>query len=165
MFGKVRDWSVSHGLDGFKVRLFEVPRTARWLTTLVGYLDQATFCRLCGAKTPEFFWKIPLGRPVRDEDGWLVNSVASGMYSLFNKAVGYEWKREEVRLEFPVSDEVGKSLWGPDFNYWDDDEEDDDGRREGSATGADGGDDSSPDAGGSDAAGPAAGSDAGSAAG
>lgn len=140
MFGKVRDWSVSHGLDGFKVRLFEVPRTARWLTSLVNFLDHVTGCRLCGSKTPEFFWKIPLGRPVRDEDGYLENSVASGMYSLFNETIGYEWKREEVRLEFPVSDEVGKSLWGPDFNYWDDDEEDDDGRRgEDAAAGTDGG--------------------------
>ena len=120
----VRDWSVSHSLDGFKVRLFEVPRTARWLTSLVYFLDRITNCQLCGAKSPELFWKIPLGRPRRDDEGFLENSLAGGMYGLFNRAVAYEWRREVVRLEFPVSDEVGRDLWGEDaLGLFEDEEE------------------------------------------
>jgi len=122
--GKARDWSVSHGLDGFHVRLIEVPRTARWFTSFVEFLDRVTNCQLCGAKSPELFWKIPLGRPKRDEDGYLENSLAGGMYSLFNRLLAYEWKREVVRLTFPVSDEVGKDLWGEDtFGLFDDEDD------------------------------------------
>lgn len=120
-----RDWSVSRGQDGYSVQLLEVPRWARMVS--------ATWDRFCAltrhsfCNPPEWLFKIPVGRIRRDEDGYLENSLGGAMYGFTNKVLCVDWNRQVVRLTLPVSDEVGKDLWGSDS--WDDDEEDDDGRR------------------------------------
>lgn len=119
-----RDWSVVRSQDGYSVHLLEVPRWARMVSVSYDRLCALTRHSLCNP--PEFLFKIPVGRPRRDEDGYLEKSVGGALYGLTNKVLCIDWSRQVVRLEFPVSDEVGKDLWGSDT--WDD-EEDDDGRR------------------------------------
>jgi hypothetical protein len=161
--GKIRDWRVSNSLkDGFRIELVEVPRWTRVLNNFSEYACVATRHLLCSP--PEILWKIPLSRTYDHEYELWDRSVASVLRHVAEFAMLVEHHREVVRLSLPISDEVGKDLWGSELRWWEDDEEDDDGRREGSSAGADGGHSSTgtnagsaeagdPEAGGSEAGG------------
>lgn len=119
----MRDWSVSHSNDGFSVELYEVPRWARAVSVIYDKVCVVTGHILCGGGTPEFFWKIPVGRPRRDDEGYLENSLGGALYGLTNKVLSVDWKRQVTRYKTSVPDEVGKELWGEGLRYWEDDDD------------------------------------------
>lgn len=69
-----RDWSVAHSLKGNWVCLYEYDWRARAWNAVDG--------KVCGCRLPDWFWRIPLGKPKRDEDGLLGNSVGSAILSV-----------------------------------------------------------------------------------
>lgn len=110
-------WYVSHGQDGFSAHLVEVPWWALAVSRAAEAVDEATGHRFCGAGSPGWIWRIPIGKARYDasvveegEDPFLVNSVAGVLGDVFNWAACLDVTRERELHCFEVSAEVAAAL-------------------------------------------------------
>lgn len=128
-----RDWVVTHQKDeGHMLLVQEKPFRARfwdfWYTLYDNFDHHVTRHWLCGSSVPEWFYKVPTGKPHRDDDGWLENSVGAALYNTNSKITFAlmnrmdKHTRDLARVE--VDDETFKKLW-PDAAWLLNDDEDD----------------------------------------
>lgn len=116
-------WYVSHGQDGYAAHLVKVPWWALAVSQAAVVLDEATGHRFCGSDSPDWLWRIPVGKPRYDasvveegEEPFLINSVAGCLHQVFTWAFCLDLALERELHCFAVSAEVAAALgytWTP----------------------------------------------------
>ena len=120
-------WRVWHGQDGYEVELAEVP----WWTLAASFAtevaDGATGHLFCGSRSPDWMWRLPIGRPVYDDsdEPLLVNSLAGALYDYSSRLACLDISRARTLYRFPVSAELAADL-GWVRQSWEDEDESDD---------------------------------------
>lgn len=109
----MKNWGLAISNNQYRVVLYEQSVWA-W----IGY-------RLipCAHRLGETFWKIPVGKPVRDEEGHLVGSLAERLIDIECAAMScLDWS-EHVISSVNVTEEQAREI-SPDFVaiFEDDDE-------------------------------------------
>lgn len=117
----MNQWSVSHGKDGFSLYLNEVPLWAYITETAFEVVDTKLGHPFCGGGHA-WMWKIHVGKPRRNQDGDLENSVGDYLFKLGNKAMALTDTHGTTVARIPLPDDIGGQLWGPDFRYWEEEE-------------------------------------------
>jgi hypothetical protein len=84
----VQTWTIWHSQNGYELVLSEVPWWAHLASEVVPAIDAAVGHTLCGGGSPDWAWRLPLGRPDYDtkvdpEDPYLVNSLAARLSDAF----------------------------------------------------------------------------------
>lgn len=107
-----KTWWVKHHKHGAHVLLTNLDRRARvW-----GVLERLS-CT-CRVTNRQLVWKIPLGKPRRDEDGELSNSLGQWLWE-HDSTVAIRAFNEAQRcvvMELPVTDEQAQVL-DPDTTF------------------------------------------------
>lgn len=106
----VRKWTLSSGKAGFKINTYEVPRHV--------VIFEAAFDKLCwltggwlgGHGMPTKFWEIPVGPAVRDEEGYIENSIASKFYALENAVYQWSFKSETNHVEILITEDEARAI-------------------------------------------------------
>jgi hypothetical protein len=110
----MKTWYISGGKDGYTLTTYEVPWWAPALEHLHSNLCWATRGWLGGHGLPQFFFDLPVGKPVRDEDGDLENSVALKLWDFEQVICNWEYKKQSNHKRFPISEEEAAIL-APDL--------------------------------------------------
>lgn len=110
-------WVLWHGQNGYEVELTQVPWWALAASRFTELVDEATGHHLCGSNSPDWMWRLPLGRPVYDasvveegEEPFLVNSLAGALCDFFSWAGCLDVHAARPLYRFPVSVEVALAL-------------------------------------------------------
>ena len=116
----MRTWHVGRSRDGFSVIVEEAPAWTYAVEWVYTQLDELTGCRLCGSRL-RWAWKVPVGRPRHDEDGWLENSLGSALWRVMNAVCNLPLRHASTNTCVAVADEVGAALWQGDESLWEED--------------------------------------------
>lgn len=106
----IRKWNLSSGKAGFKIHTYEVPRHAAILEAVFDHLCWLTSGWLGGHGMPGKFWEIPVGRAVRDEEGFLENSLAGKFYDLENAVYQYSFRKEANHVRVDITSEQARAI-------------------------------------------------------
>lgn len=104
----MQTWYLYDTPRGYEVELVEVPLWALAVSRLAEVLDGGDRHLLCEA--PDWAWRIPLGRPHRDDGPFLLNSLGGLLYDLFSKAFMLDLSQSRGLCRLPVSDAQAKEL-------------------------------------------------------
>lgn len=110
----MRITTVAHSRDGYSIETYEVPVWARAVERAWMLLCDLTGNRLCGAGLGEWAWNLPLGRARREDDGFLVNSLAASLNRIEQAVTGWCYHREHGRVSVPCTADSARVL-APDF--------------------------------------------------
>lgn len=113
-------WSVgvqyipSTGETTYRLMLREAPF---WVAVVENGFE--SLCTLTGGwlgghGLPEPFWRIPVGRPARADDGLLVNSVASRLMDLESAVVRWAHRRWKLVADIEITPEEVRQI-NPEF--------------------------------------------------
>lgn len=111
-------WQVGHSQDGWFVDLINAPQWTFAAETLLDRVDAALGHRLCGNGWPDWMWQVPVGKPLRDEDDWLTNSVPCLLSHGFNSAWSWLIAQQTITATIPIPDTLGREL-APDLAFLD----------------------------------------------
>lgn len=128
-------WQLSHGLDdnkqpGYSIHAVKEPAwvgpVQNFFGFIFGVLTRHIFCCRC----PEWAWKVPLGKPKRDEDGYLDNSLAGWLWDKSTGLMAVGWRKQKTVLRLPITHEQAAEIDAQFVkdcdSIWEDDEENDD---------------------------------------
>lgn len=109
----MRGFDVSYQRDkGYSLIIWTgFPKWRKVVESVWEGLCWATRGVIAGHGCPQLMWKVPVWRPKRDEDGWLINSVAGKLNDLEGCVLGVlaDYRPYEV-AEVPISVEVARRL-------------------------------------------------------
>lgn len=111
-------WFVSYQKDeGYAINLYEnYPWWKENLARGFGNLCDLTHGVFMGHGSPEWMWKIPLGYPRRDEEGFLLNSLAGKLMDIENAVFSLDNYHDYVVEKIYVDEEVIRRV-APDFLF------------------------------------------------
>lgn len=108
----MRTWHLAHGKDGWQIATYEAPAWRRRLDRIGEWSTHHVFAGVVCCRIPGWSWSVPLGRPVRDADGWLENSLGSWLWSVGQRlhSLGQEWRHSRHVMHFPVSLDAARGI-------------------------------------------------------
>lgn len=106
----MKSWHVSSSKDGYKFHATEYSAFRNAIDEAHGWVCWATHGWLGGHGLPELFFKIPVGKAVRDEDGFLDNSIAIKLYAAEQRLSNWAYAKETTRFSHPISEELAEEL-------------------------------------------------------
>lgn len=108
----MKSWYLSHGKDGWLVTTYEVSAW-RMVAERVGeWSTHHVFGGLVCCRIPAWAYRVPLGRPVRDDDGWLDNSLGYALFCAGQRlhSLGSTWRHSTNVIRHPVTVEQARGI-------------------------------------------------------
>lgn len=105
-------WDLGHTKDGWVITTYEAPAWRVALERVGEWSTHHVFAGLVCCRIPGWAYKIPTGRPVRDEDGWLDNSVGYALLCTGNRLhnLGEAWRHSRNVVRHPVIVEQARGI-------------------------------------------------------
>lgn len=107
----MQKWTVVERGGESKLKLYELDArnsAKQKLYDFVDAVDGKLNHVLCGAGLPEFVWAIPMGKPVRDDEGYVKNSLGSFIHTSYSKFM--EWVEADQEKDLVSVSDLPASL-------------------------------------------------------
>ncbi|WP_298510523.1 hypothetical protein [uncultured Nocardioides sp.] len=123
----MKTWDLAHGRDGWNITTYEVPAWRVVVERVGEWSTHHVFGGIVCCRIPGWAYQIPLGRPKRDEDGWLDNSFGYWLFCAGSRlhGLGRAWQHRTNVVSHPVTVEQAGSV-DQEFVSWIEDELGDD---------------------------------------